>query len=126
MRCGNVQYWHNVHDEAPFFVPEETHEEDEEKSGLGECSDAGVLHKTNRDEQLGRHKKAREERRQVSPERRYLSKMRWGNNRMKDIPTPHSALLPSYTLKYMLKNSGQRGHWSQKYESINTVKAENV
>ena len=61
MRRGNVQYWHNVHNEAPFFVPEEAHEEDEEKSGLDECPDASVLYKTNRDEQLGRHK-MREER----------------------------------------------------------------
>ena len=61
MRRGNVQYWHNVHNEAPFFVPEEAHEEDEEKSWLEECPDASVLYKTNRDEQLGRHKK-REER----------------------------------------------------------------
>ena len=82
-------------------MPEEAHEEDIEESGSDECPDANVLYITNRDEQCSRHEKAREGR-EISPERRYLDRMRWRNKRMKKILTPHSALLPSNTLKYML------------------------
>jgi hypothetical protein len=40
--------------------------------------------------------------------------------------TPHSALLPSYTLKYIANSSGHMNGLDQKYESIITVAAAKI
>jgi hypothetical protein len=32
MRGGDVEYWHNIHNQAPFFMREEAYEEDVKKS----------------------------------------------------------------------------------------------
>ena len=72
MRGSDIQHWYGVHDETPFFVPEEAHEKHEAERRPNERSDLGVADKTESGEKRGCHEETWVEGREVSPERRDL------------------------------------------------------
>jgi hypothetical protein len=69
--CGSkVQDWHNVHNETPFFVSKEAHEEYKTKRRPDKRPDPGIASETERDEYCSGHEKTREQGREIGPERR--------------------------------------------------------
>lgn len=81
-------------------MPKEAHEEDKADCQSNKRSDMGVVIETVCDEYICDHEEARKEGCKVSPEWGYLheiSNESYGDK--ETVLTPHSALLPSYTLK---------------------------
>jgi hypothetical protein len=72
MRGSDIQHRYDVHDETPFFVPEEAHEKNKSNRRPNERSDLGVASKTEWGENRSCHEETWEEGREVSQERRYL------------------------------------------------------
>jgi uncharacterized protein YbaR (Trm112 family) len=72
MRSSNIQHWYDIHDETPFFVPDEAHEENKADRRKDERSDLGVASETEWGEHRSDHDETWEEGREVSPEWRYL------------------------------------------------------
>jgi hypothetical protein len=61
LRRGNIQHWHDVHDETPFFVSKEAHDENKADRRSNKRSDTEVVIKPVWDKYICEHKEARKE-----------------------------------------------------------------
>ena len=61
LRGSNIEHRYDVHDETPFFVPKEAHEEYKADRRSSKRLDTGIVIVTVWDEQISDHKEARKE-----------------------------------------------------------------